>query len=489
MSSYNNKIGIYRQICYNLKQVIWMKKKKKKKFYQYFNIFLLIMGIVFLILLYFTNVLSLLYFSIISGVLFILTMFLIGNINHKHLWALFLGMILLVIEVVGCIYLNKTNSFLDRIHTKTEIEAYKVVVLNSLDATVSDLKEIGILKNTDEGYTKAVEEIEEKINKTVTFDDVSSLTSALLMEKIPAILIDNATDTVLRENDTRYASNTKSIYDYEITVKTNVKEKNMDITKNTFSIYISGVDTYNKIATKTRSDVNIVLTVNPVTKKIVMSHIPRDYYVTLAGKNSKDKLTHASLYGIDTAMKTVENFTGVKIDYYVRLNFTSLIKIVDLLGGIDVNSKYAFETGIYDSTMKKTYKFKKGLNHLDGDAALSFVRERHSFADGDITRGENQMIVLEALIKKAMSPKIITSYTKFLDVLDDAMITNMTKKEITDFIKKEISKPSSYEIESVSLNGTSALDYTFSYPMSKLYVMVPDEQLLNDYKEKVNALY
>lgn len=447
------------------------------------------MGIVFLILLYFTNVLSLLYFGIIGAVLFILTMILIGNINHKHLWALFLGIVLVVLEVIGCFYLNKTNSFFDKIHTKTEIEAYKVVVLSSLNTSVNDLKEIGVLKSSDDGYKKAVEEIEEKVAKTLTFDDVSSLTSALLMEKIPAILIDNATDTVLRENDTGYASSTKSIYDYEITVKTNVKENNIDITKNTFSVYISGVDTYNKIATKTRSDVNIVLTVNPVTKKIVMSHIPRDYYVPLAGKNGKDKLTHASLYGIDTAIATLENFTGVKIDYYVRLNFTSLIKIVDLLGGIDVNSKYAFETGIYDSTMKKTYKFKKGLNHLNGDAALSFVRERHSFADGDITRGENQMIVLEALIKKAMSPKIITNYTKFLDVLDDAMITNMTKKEITDFIKKEISKPSSYNIETINLNGTSALDYTFSYPMSKLYVMVPDEQLLNDYKEKVSALY
>lgn len=464
-------------------------KKKKKKFYHYFNILLLLIGIIFLVLLYFTNVLNLVYLGIITGVLFILTMFIIGNINHKRLWALFLGIVLFIIEFIGCIYLNKTNSFLDKIHTKTEIEAYKVVVLNSLEKTVDDLKEIGILKNTDEGYTKAVMQIKEKIDKTVTFDDVSSLTSALLMGKIPAILIDNATDTVLRENDPGYASSTKSIYDYEITVKTNVAEKNIDITKNTFSVYISGVDTYNKIATKTRSDVNIVLTVNPVTKKIVMVHIPRDYYVTLYGKNGKDKLTHASLYGIDTAMKTVENFTGVKIDYYVRLNFTSLIKIVDLLGGIDVNSKYAFETGIYDSTMTKTYKFKKGMNHLDGDAALSFVRERHSFTDGDITRGENQMLVLEALIKKAMSPKIITSYTKFLDVLDDAMITNMSKKEITDFIKKEISKPSSYEIESVSLNGTSAMDYTFSYPMSKLYVMVPDEELLKNYQEKVSALY
>lgn len=447
------------------------------------------MGIIFLIMLYFTNVLNIMYFGIFAGILFIITLFLIGNINHKHLWSLFLGLILFALEIVGCFYLNKTNNFLDKIHTKTEIEAYKVVVLSSYEEGIGSLKEIGVLKSTDEGYKKAIDNILDKIDKTVTFDDVSSLTSALLMEKIPSILIDNATDTVLRENDSTYARETKSIYDYEVTVKTDVKEKNMDITKNTFSVYISGVDTYNKIATKTRSDVNIIVTVNPVTKKMVMAHIPRDYYVTLYGKNSKDKLTHASLYGIDTAMKTVENFTNVKVDYYVRLNFTSLIKIVDLLGGIDVNSKYAFETGIYDSTMTKTYKFKKGINHLDGDAALSFVRERHSFSDGDITRGENQMIVLEALIKKAMSPKIITNYTKFLDVLDDAMITNMSKKEITDFIKKEISKPSSYDIESVNLTGSSALDYTYSYPMNKLYVMEPDKESLENYQNKVSALY
>ncbi len=466
-----------------------MKKKKKRKFYQIFNILLLICSIVFLSIIYVTNILNMGYFLIVCFLILFIALLLIRNINQKHIVALLLGFIFFILELVGSIYLGKTNSFLDKIHSKTEIEAYKVIVLNSYTASLEDLDKIGILKSSDEGYTKAIQNIEEKISNTTTFDDVSSLTSALLMEKIPSILVSSATDNVLRENDIAYASSTKSLYEYEVTIKTNVETKNIDITKNTFSIYISGVDTYNKIATKTRSDVNIVLTVNPVTKQILMTHIPRDYYVSLYGKNSKDKLTHASLYGIDTAMKSVEGITGVNVDYYVRLNFTSLVKIVDLLGGIDVNSKYAFETGIYDSTMTKTYKFKKGLNHLDGDAALSFVRERHSFADGDITRGENQMIVLEALIKKAMSPKIITSYMKFLDVLDDAMITNMSKKEITDFIKKEISKPSSYTIESVNLKGTSAMDYTYSYPMSKLYVMVPDEENLKEYQNKVSALY
>ena len=466
-----------------------MKKKKKRKFYQIFNILLLIVSIIFLGIIYVTNVLNIGYFIGICFLILIITFLLIGRINKKHLGALFLGFIFFILEIVGCIYLGKTNSFLDKIHTKTEVETYRVIVLNSYTSSLEKLEKIGVLKSNDDGYTKAVETIKEKISNITTFDDVSSLTSALLMEKIPGILISSASDTILRENDSAYALATKSLYEYEITIKTNVATKDIDITKKTFSIYISGVDTYKKIATKTRSDVNIVLTVNPVTKKILMTHIPRDYYVSLYGKSGKDKLTHASLYGIETAMKSVEGITGVNVDYYVRLNFTSLVKIVDLLGGIDVNSKYAFETGIYDSTMTKTYKFKKGMNHLDGDAALSFVRERHSFADGDITRGENQMIVLEALIKKAMSPKIITSYMQFLDVLDDALITNMSTNDIPDFIKKEISKPSSYEIESVNLKGSSAMDYTYSYPMSKLYVMIPDEETLREYQSKVSALY
>ena len=218
---------------------------------------------------------------------------------------MFLGFIFFILEIVGCIYLGKTNSFLDKIHTKTEVETYRVIVLNSYTSSLEKLEKIGVLKSNDDGYTKAVETIKEKISNITTFDDVSSLTSALLMEKIPGILISSASDTILRENDSAYALATKSLYEYEITIKTNVATKDIDITKKTFSIYISGVDTYKKIATKTRSDVNIVLTVNPVTKKILMTHIPRDYYVSLYGKSGKDKLTHASLYGIETAMKSV----------------------------------------------------------------------------------------------------------------------------------------------------------------------------------------
>lgn len=466
-----------------------MKKHGKKRFYHIFNLLLVLLTIITLFMIYNTNILNITYFTVIIIILILVNLAIIGGINHKNIFALLLGIIIFVLEGIVNFYLFKTNNFLDKINNKTEIEVYRVVTLTSAAKDLEDIGNIGILTNGDDGYKKAVDNITDTIPNTTAFTDTSALTVALLAEKIPAILLDASTDVVLRENDEAYNASTKYIYEYEVKIKTNVNASSKNILKETFSIYISGVDTYNKIATKTRSDVNIVLTVNPVTKKIVMTHIPRDYYVTLAGINSKDKLTHASLYGIDTAMKTVEDLLDTKIDYYVRLNFTSLVKIVDLLGGLDVNSKYSFETGIYDDKMTKTYKFKQGLNHLDGDMALAFVRERHSFANGDITRGENQMIVLTALINKVISPKILTNYTKLLDSLDDAMITNMTKKEITDYIKKEISKPSSYDITSVSLNGTSAKEYTYSYKANKLYVMVPNEEDISNYKTIVGALY
>ena len=174
-----------------------MKKKKKRKFYQIFNILLLIVSIIFLGIIYVTNVLNIGYFIGICFLILIITFLLIGRINKKHLGALFLGFIFFILEIVGCIYLGKTNSFLDKIHTKTEVETYRVIVLNSYTSSLEKLEKIGVLKSNDDGYTKAVETIKEKISNITTFDDVSSLTSALLTEKIRVILISSASDTIL----------------------------------------------------------------------------------------------------------------------------------------------------------------------------------------------------------------------------------------------------------------------------------------------------
>ena len=182
------------------------------------------------------------------------------------------------------------------------------------------------------------------------------------------------------------------------------------ITTEPFVIYLSGVDNRGELTEDARSDVNILAVVNPVTKRVALVNTPRDYYVDLAGTDSKDKLTHAGLYGVETSMETLGNLYGIPVDEYVRINFAGFIDVVDALDGIDVYSDYAFTSvgspGYYDPT-----DFVEGWNHLDGKAALAFARERHAFATGDIQRGINQMKVIDAMLEKIKSPALLTNYS------------------------------------------------------------------------------
>ena len=176
-------------------------------------------------------------------------------------------------------------------------------------------------------------------------------------------------------------------------------DKNSDkiISKGKFSIYISGIDTSGNISNVSRSDSNTVVTVNTETHQVLLTSIPRDYYVTLHSKNAKDKLTHSGIYGIAETVNTVEDLLDTDINYYVRVNFTTVIKLVDTLGGIDVNSDYAFTSG--------EFNFVKGMNHMNGKQALAFSRERHAFKDGDNQRIKNQQKVIEAIINKVLNSK------------------------------------------------------------------------------------
>ena len=187
----------------------------------------------------------------------------------------------------------------------------------------------------------------------------------------------------------------------------------MAITQEPFVVYLSGVDTRGELTENARSDVNILAVVNPVTKRVALVNTPRDYYVDLAGTDSKDKLTHAGLYGVETSMETLGNLYGIEVDHYVRINFAGFMDIVDALGGVDVYSDYTFTSvgspGYYDPT-----DFVEGWNHLDGPAALAFARERHAFATGDIQRGINQMKVINAMLEKIKSPALLTSYSRLL---------------------------------------------------------------------------
>ncbi len=296
------------------------------------------------------------------------------------------------------------------------------------------------------------------------------------------MLIENSILAILTEDDSEFASSYKVIYDFSVDVETKDIAKKVDITKDTFSIYVSGIDTYGAVSSVSRSDVNMVITVNPKTNKILITSIPRDYYVPLAGKDGKDKLTHAGIYGVETSVKTIENLLDTKINYYIKVNFTSLIKVVDALGGVKVYSKYNF-------TSMDGYTYKEGYNNVNGEKALSFVRERKAFNGGDRVRVENQAAMIKALVEKATSPSIITKYNSLLKTLEKLFVTNLNMEDITEFIKKQIDDMKSWEVESQSLDGKDDYQYTYSYKGQKLYVMTPDNETVINAHNKIEEMF
>ena len=260
------------------------------------------------------------------------------------------------------------------------------------------------------------------------------------------------------------------------------------ITKEPFVVYLSGVDTRGDLTEKARSDVNIIAAVNPVTKQVVLINTPRDYYVDLAGTNSKDKLTHAGLYGVQTSMDTLGNLYGVDVQHYIRINFAGFINIVDALGGVDVYSDQAFTSvgspGYYDPTT-----FAEGWNHLDGKAALAFARERHAFKTGDVQRGINQMKVIDAMLNKIKSPALLMGFSKIMDAAADCFVTSFSQDQISALVRMQLSDFAEWDIESYTVTGTSSSSTKcYSAKGQKLYVMKPDDASVSKAKEMIASV-
>ena len=260
------------------------------------------------------------------------------------------------------------------------------------------------------------------------------------------------------------------------------------ITKEPFVVYLSGVDTRGELTEKARSDVNIIAVVNPKTKQVALINTPRDYYVDLAGTNSKDKLTHAGLYGVETSMETLGNLYGVEVTDYIRINFAGFMSIVDALGGVDVYSDQAFTSvgspGYYDPT-----SFVEGWNHLDGKAALAFARERHAFASGDIQRGINQMKVIDAMLNKIKSPALLMNFSKLMDAASDCFVTSLSQDQISALVRMQLSDFAEWDIQSCTVTGSSGTSTKcYSAKGQKLYVMKPDESSVNKAKELIASV-
>lgn len=384
-----------------------------------------------------------------------------------------------VVMIVGVVYLSQANTAIDKVTVQAGDKEYEIIsVVVKKDNKAEELKDIkdgtfAIPDKIDQEHTKAtVEDINKQLSttiKTETFTNTNDQAQALMDDKVDAMILNEAYRSLLDEKFPSYETDTKVIYTFKIEKEVKEIGKKANVLVDPYNIYISGIDTYGPIATNSRSDVNMIATVNPTTKEILLTSIPRDYYVaqTCQG-NAQDKLTHTGIFGIDCTVESMQNFTGLTFNYYVRVNFSSLENIVDAIGGIDIYNQMAFYSGV-DGTF-----IPGGDIHLYGNLALKFARERHAYADGDRQRGRNQMIVLEGIIQKATSPAIITGYSGIMEAVGDSFQTNMTKDEMTSIIKAQLDNGGSWNIQQQSVTGEGGTDWTPANGFNA-YVMYPDQ--------------
>lgn len=459
------------------------RKKKKRKIY--ILIFSLI-SLTFITILKLLNILPILYFTITLVLILLLYIISLVLIKKNKKIGYIISILLTIIYILIGYYLLITLNFLGSF-TKDHYSEETYLVLTLKEYNYTDIKDIenqsiGYINNNLTNINKAIEKLNKKINITKEeLNDYTTLFNKLDKKEIPSILLEESYYNIKKEEED--VENYQILY--KITVRNIIKEKSktVNITEDPFTIYISGIDVYGDISTVSRSDVNILITVNPKTKQILLTSIPRDYYVKLSGTTGyKDKLTHAGNYGVNMSISTIEELLNIDINYYLRVNFTTLEKLIDSLDGVDVYSEYSFISYI------DNYKFYKGYNHMNGKQALAFSRERKSLPGGDNDRGKNQEAVIEAIIRKATSKEVIYKYTKILNSIKSSFQTNLSDNDITKLIQKELENPGGWNITSNSLTGTGSMDYTYSYSSQKLYVTIPDEESITNAKELIDKV-
>ena len=369
-------------------------------------------------------------------------------------------------------------------------QQFEMAVYVKADSPIQDIKEISSVaaptgNNNADDLLALVEEVKKTRQHDLTIEDVESYVAAyqaLQEDKTQAIALNSTFEDTIASVDADYAKKLKKIYSYKIRRQVETKAK-ADANADTFNIYVSGIDTYGPVTSVSRSDVNIIMTVNRKTKQVLLTTTPRDAYVPIAdgGNNQGDKLTHAGIYGVDASIHTLENLYDIKIDYYVRLNFTSFLKLVDLVGGIDVENDQEF------TSLHGNYHFPVGKVHLDSEQALGFVRERYSLEGGDNDRGKNQEKVIAAIIHKLTSTKALSNYNEIVSGLQDSLQTNMPLPTIMNLVNTQLETGGSYKVTSQAVTGQGRNDLpSYAMPGSALYMMELNADSVAQAKEKIN---
>ena len=456
-------------------------------------------SVVFMIALCVLDMLPVKYLAIIAGLLLIALLIVFTSqllSKKKGIAGKIFSVLMSVILAVGSFYIFKANGTVSEISgSGTKVDKVVVAVLADDPAeSIQDAKDYSFgvqyaLKG--EEIQETVGAINEELGSAIAeteYRSVQEQATALHNGDVQAIIYNEAYNGILSEEFGDFGNSIKVIYSHSIETKVeNNAAEQVEVKDDTFTVYISGIDVYGAIETNSRSDVNIMAVVNPTSHQILLVTTPRDYYVEIPGISGGelDKLTHAGIYGVDASMATLGQLYDTTIDFYARVNFTSLVEMVDALGGVDVYSEQAFTTSEDTGLVMNVVQ---GENHFNGQQALAFSRERMNVDGGDFQRGKNQQAVITAMIKKAVSPAILVGANGILNSVSGNVDTNMSQDQIQTLIKTQLSDGGAWNIKSVAAEGTGDQQYCFSSPGSLLYVTQPDPNSVASIKAMIDSV-
>lgn len=431
-----------------------------------------------------------LYIGLLAGIIAL------GFISMIRKWSTVVMLIITALMCAGLIFfMNFSGAVVNSIKRitnqgQTTVSTMHVAVLKS-----SDIKTVEQLSGEQVGYVAGAQNSE--ISRVQTDIDskvagvsytpkagVTALADALIDRNVTAIIYNESYNNLLEETEgyKDFEDNIRIIYsvDVENEVSSGGYKPQSDV--DVFTLYLSGIDTFGETMKTSRSDVNVLAVVNMRTKHILLVNTPRDYYVPLSISDGEpDKLTHAGMYGVDVSMDTLSMLYDVDINYYLRMNFSGFERIIDTLGGIDVDSDYEFT-----STLNPKYEYNEGINHLNGEAALFFARERYAFEEGDNQRGKDHMAIITAVVKKlTASPELLTNYQQIFGSLASAFQTSMPEELIYKMVNMQISDPSEWKIESFAVTGEADSRTTYSHPTSYAYVTMPDRYSVYEARDMI----
>ena len=393
--------------------------------------------------------------------------------RKRGTWGKVFSLLMAVVMFTGSYYVAQANNMIGKI-TGSNYKVFEKGADNIQTAVADIEKQVG------------VDTIEVK-----EYDSVQDQAQALIDGDCDAIIYNSAYTSLMEEAVDGYSDKVKVLYTFNIRVELDFGNStgatDDSIIKEPFTVYISGIDVYGDVSETSRSDVNIIAVVNPQTHQILLVTTPRDYYVPIPkiSGGQRDKLTHAGIYGVDASMRTLGELYETDINYYARLNFTSLIDIVDTLGGIDVYSEYAFTTS---EDSEHVMDVQEGYNHFNGEEALAFCRERHNVPGGDNQRGKDQQAVITAMLKKCLSPTMLLKANAIMEQVSKDVETNMSQEEINALIKYQLSNNPAWTIQSVAAEGTNTTGTCYSSGDTELFIMEPVESSVQNIIDLANIV-